>query len=457
MNLQINFPANHQPERNYIASVIFDEILGLPVSINFSDNIIHPEILFGNNKKLIIEDHFFSINPTPLFYLDKKYIPNEPMFINQNENPFLTENELPVIYGRPYINADRNLIHCGIDLFGSSFYMLTRWEEYVLPDQDMHCRFAYSASLAVKWSFLQRPIVNEMAIMLWNMLVHLGFSEKRKVNKFDIMLTHDVDLPLFVRSNFHIVKKILGDIFKRRNLNEALFTIKSFFNTIFNIENDPYNTFHYLMHLSEKLNLRSHFFFLCGGKSKFDESMPIDSPFMQKLIEEIMLRGHHIGIHPSYNSYLDSKLIKEQKEILESNTKTKIISGRQHFLRFRTPITWQILEDNGIEWDSSIYYPDMAGFRCGICHAFSVFNILTRKKLKLKELPISAMEVTWTNYLKSPPEEMLAEIKTLIQTVKKYDGTFVLLWHNSSFYTPHFKLYATIYEKIIDALRVNQV
>ena len=83
---------------------------------------------------------------------------------------------------------------------------------------------------------------------------------------------------------------------------------------------------------------------------------------------------------------------------------------------------------------------------------FPAFNFLTRKKLRLREIPLTAMEVTWLSYQKTSPEEMLAALKNLVRTVKKYNGTFVLLWHNSSFHTPEWRPRATICEALLNEL-----
>jgi len=123
--------------------------------------------------------------------------------------------------------------------------------------------------------------------------------------------------------------------------------------------------------------------------------------------------------------------------------------GRQHFLRFEVPTTWQIWEDNNMEWDSTLTYPEKEGFRCGTCYEYSVFNILSRKKLKLKEIPLEVMEGSLVNYQNLSPEKAEKKIIKLIEKVKKYNGSFVLLWHNSSFNNDLWTGYQRVYEKIV--------
>jgi len=187
------------------------------------------------------------------------------------------------------------------------------------------------------------------------------------------------------------------------------------------------------------------------GLTGYDNMYDSSNPFIKKLVEQIKNRGHFIGMHPTYNAYNDrNQFVKEKKE-LEKNLEASIIFGREHYLRFELPTTWQIWDDNGMQWDSTLSYADREGFRSGVCYEYSVFNILTRKKLKLKEKPLIVMESSFIGYQATiTPEEMENKIKLLVQEVRKYNGNFVLLWHNSSFYTPEWKDFKGVYERILN-------
>lgn len=124
--------------------------------------------------------------------------------------------------------------------------------------------------------------------------------------------------------------------------------------------------------------------------------------------------------------------------------------GRQHFLRFEVPTTWQVWEDNNMKWDSTLSYADREGFRCGVCYDFPVFNIFTRKKLKLYEKPLIVMDGSFKTYQKTiSKQDMIDNLVILQNKVRKYNGTFVFLWHNSSFNTATLKKYEGVYKHII--------
>jgi len=102
-----------------------------------------------------------------------------------------------------------------------------------------------------------------------------------------------------------------------------------------------------------------------------------------------------------------------------------------------------------MSWDSTLGYADREGFRCGVCYEYSVFNILTREQLKLKEKPLIIMEESVIRRENLSAIEMQEIILDLINKVKKYRGKFVFLWHNSSFNTEFWNRYKRVYENVL--------
>ena len=350
------------------------------------------------------------------------------------------------------METKNNQIICGIDIFASSFFMLSRWEEYVNKTRDIHNRFPANASLAFKFNFLDRPIVNEYIEMLWNMLKKLGIKQDRKKRKFEFVLTHDVDVAYKYISFFSGSREIVGDIVKRKN---PILAIKNFSNKILthlNLKKDPFDTYDYLMDVSEKVGVKSYFFLHSSSSAKQDKN---NDKFLKQIANKIKKRGHFLGYHPSYDAYNDFELFIKDKEKIENIVEQKLDIGRAHFLRFEIPTTWQIWEDAKMKWDSSLSYADKEGFRCGVCYPYSVFNIITRKKLYLKEKPLIVMEGSFVTYQPDiTPKEMKNKIIDLIKIVKKYNGEFVFLWHNSSF-NGNWKKFEFIYEEVLGVRNVK--
>jgi len=411
----ISVPDNNIKERKYILDIFFNEFLGLNYQLEIGESDY--KVVLENGKVLSIKDNFFNQYPNDLEYLKLENIPKS-----------IEE----------------------LDIFAASFFMLTRWEEYVNKKRDIHERFPATESLAYKQGFLDKPIVNEYVEELKNKLLEVDDSLKFKKHEYRVFLTHDVDMPLkypYIGSGF---REIVGDLVKRKDLRLFFRNLATKIKVALKLEKDPFDTFKYLMGMSEKVGVKSYFFFMGKGSTTYDNMYKSDDTFIKKLIENIKQRGHNIGIHPTYNAYTDSEQLKKEKEELEKNLESDILFGREHYLRFEVPITWQIWEDNGMVWDSTLSYADKEGFRCGVCYPYSVFNILTRKKLKLKEKPLIVMDSSFVTYQKDiSPKEMEHKIVNLINNVKKYNGEFVLLWHNSSFHTDEWKKYKYIYERVV--------
>ena len=178
----------------------------------------------------------------------------------------MVEKDIPVIYGSDELHVTEKKIICGIDIFSSSFFMLTRWEEYVNKERDEHMRFPGIESIASKNGFLHRPVVNEYVEMLWALLSKLGYKGERKKKSYNLVLTHDIDHMDYPRC----LRILAGDILKRRNLKLVWKNFKHYLIT----GSNPYDTFGFIMDISEKLGIKSHFYFMSS-----DSNIPPDTAF----------------------------------------------------------------------------------------------------------------------------------------------------------------------------------
>jgi hypothetical protein len=428
--LIIRTNTNRAPEKNYIFQVLFEVFLGIEYRVEWRPELTYFE-LDTNAGKCIRMPDCFSLEPTPAN--TTKHTVNQiftpPNILAENlwmAHPFEPDVQLPVICGSAQFSVSEQGFNCGIDLFSASFFMLSRWEECLETQRDEHGRFPAQASLAYRNGFLQRPVVNEYLDFLWEMLLRCGCAQTRKTRTFQIVPTHDVDHPLLWWSPADRMRTLAGSLLKRTNFREFNFWLR-------NIARDPFNTFDWLMQVSESAGLKSCFNFMGPRARNSDAYYPFEHPFVQKLIEKIRTRGHDIGIHPSYESNEQPGLLQtELKAVQAAAAPLTVSGGRQHYLRFEVPNTWQNWSAAGLKWDSSMGYPEQCGFRCGVCYPFPVFDVQRRVKLNLWEKPLIAMDVTLALYQKLTPRAALEVLTDLVNTVRKHDGEFVLLWHNSS-------------------------
>jgi len=445
--LTITIPNNNQNERIYALDVLFNQFLNIEYKAIISSNITEEYIINMENKKtLIIKDFFFSQYPKNLEYLQKNAIPKHILYF---QHPSLVEMDIPILFGKGKIDIDEETIVAHIDIFATLFFMLTRWEEYVNPIRDEHQRFPHTASVAYKEGFLNRPIVNEYIELFWNLLLKLGYEGKREEKKFSMLLTHDVDEIQRYPNFKKVIKGMGGDVLYRKSLSLPFKTFYDYLLVSAKRRKDPYDSFDEIMDISDSLDIESHFFFMSGGTTtRYDNRYSIENPRIKKIIEKIKKRGHFVGLHPSYNAYNNSKQFKMEKEALEKVNEAPITTGREHYLRFEVPTTWQLWEENGFEWCSNLAYAKSAGFRTGSCYPYKPFNILSQKKLTIIERPLIMMEVTFAEASKNIKKFDIM-VNYYLNTVKSYNGEFVLLWHNASFKEASIAPYSPSYKKTL--------
>lgn len=460
--LKIKIPNFCVSEIEYVCSIVFTEWLSIDYEITPAEqNTIL--ISSGNNTLRLSADFFVRASNNwlnqesmPVLPL-KKYTINELKVIVKNEI-HICETEIPVVYGAPEIRVAENNIDCSIDILGSIFFMISRYEEIVIKERDNHGRFSAKSSIAYKENFLFCPIVNEYLELLFALLKHLFPQLQRKIMQFRISPTHDVDVP-FRYLNVSVprlIKYMGGDVLRRKSVLLAFDTL-SRWNKVSNgkLEDDPYYSFDFIMTQSEKRNLKSSFYFLPSGSPEMLMQYPVSLPEMRSLLQTIDRREHKIGIHGFYGTYLNSKAFTEDVQSLQDTLEVigigqEIKGGRQHYLQWQNPETFVIWENAGMKYDSTLSFADMPGFRCGTCYEYSVYDCITRRKLKLKERPLIAMEcsIIAERYMNlGLTDDALQVFKNLKAKCKYYNGNFVLLFHNTELVTEAQKQF---YIKVLD-------
>jgi peptidoglycan/xylan/chitin deacetylase (PgdA/CDA1 family) len=432
-----------RPQIEYTFKVIF-YIYGIEAQL-----ICYPEIPSLPNKPLELLISYGKEKP-PSLSLRHIHIYESDLFgqnyLKPNSMPKLhlkKYNELPVIYSSynegNCVSKSENLTETNIDIVASCFFMLSRYEEVIVDRKDQHNRFPANASLAATERFLDRPIVNEYAELLWGWIHELVPSLERKStwpeNKdFAVCLTHDVD-SIRKYSLIPPITKIGSAIILKKNPQLAFNLVSDYLGCLFHLRRDPFDTFDYILDLEQRNGFKSSFYFISGKGAKFEYTRSLTDPKIMKLIRMIEDRGCEVGLHGSHRSYHNSEQLILEKAKIDRVVRDANFGCRQHYLRFKTPETWRNQEEAKLLYDSTLAFADRAGFRCGICLPFKPLDVLENRPLNLWELPLTVMEgsLKEPEYENLSPGEAYNEIIRLMEVVNKYHGVFVLLWHNSSF------------------------
>jgi hypothetical protein len=116
----------------------------------------------------------------------------------------------------------------------------------------------------------------------------------------------------------------------------------------------------------------------------------------------------------------------------EEGIRSPVTGGRQHYLRWKNPETWNNWELSDLAYDSTLSFAERAGFRAGTCWPYPVLDLTTCKRLSLVERPLVAMEASLLGYQSMSLADAEAKIRALVDICRRYNGEFTLLWHNST-------------------------
>lgn len=335
--------------------------------------------------------------------------------------------------------------HRNIDPFTGIFFMISRYEEYWTFQTDMHGRFPANESISFKNDFLAFPIVDAWIDWVRKKMNIIFPDSKIKRPNYSFNPTYDIDHVRaylwkgWLRNIGGMTKDLLSgsDKFMER--------IKVFLGK----EKDCYDVFHFFDQLHQQYNLLPLYFWLLGDFGAFDKNPNVKHPSFKKQIQELSSR-YDVGIHLSYASFLKKEQVKKEIQRLEEIlSTTRIERNRFHFLRFRLPDSYRMLIESGVKVDYSMAFPDALGFRAGTSHPFYWYDLKEESVTSLKVYPFQIMDVTLKNYLGLTPEDALKKAKKIIGHIKRYGGTFISLWHNSSFDKREWNGWEEVYEEIL--------
>lgn len=396
---------NSSTRLQYICKFIFNEQLGITHSItidaegfknhdgpkiNYSDiemgsafTIKNHSLLFENNIK---EQHpdCFDTNDYKAFFR-----------INNSDLPF--------------------------DIFAASFYLISRYEEYVPHEIDMYGRFAHENSIAFKKGFLNMPLVN-----IWIQDFGKKMKEKYSVlnikySTFNFLPTYDIDIAYSFKHKG--ILRNLGGFIKSPSLERL--------SVLSNLKKDPFDSYEFMDELHSRNKLNPVYFFLVATTgSLYDKNISPYSNAMWQLIKR-HAKKYSIGLHPSWRSNKNQSILNREKKVLETAAGMQVSNSRQHYIKLSLPDTFDKLIESGIENDYSMGYGSINGFRASVASSFYWYNLKTEKMTALRLHPFCFMDANSFYEQKQDAEASYDEIIHYQEICKKVNGSFISIFHNN--------------------------
>ncbi len=314
------------------------------------------------------------------------------------------------------------------DVFAASFFLVSRYEEYLMQVRDKYGRFQAESSWMFENGMLQKPLVNIWAMALGCRLQAIYPELPIKKRKFEFIPTYDIDAAWAYKHKdvFRTVGAFLRDLAagNREEIRERHQVLRG-------KRTDPFDSFDFMFELQKEFKLRPIYFILCGDYDTNDKNISIRKTAFQVLIKRL---GDYadVGIHPSFSSYLDVEKMGMEVNRLAEVLHRPVTKSRQHFLRMNLPRSYQKLIELDISDDYTMGFASQAGFRAGIADTFRFYDLENDMVTNLRVHPFALMDGTMRDYLDLDVDSSLALAKKLVDEVKAVGGTFIYLTHNET-------------------------
>jgi len=390
----------------YSCSFIFKELLQVDVQITHDVELFKVcEGMKINYSDLRLTNHEFRIGNTGLLF--------EAGIHQQTIHCFETSGYKAFFKTE---NAD-----FPFDIFAAVFYLLSRYEEYLPHQKDMYGRYAHENSLAFKEGFLNIPLINIWVKQLAEKLAQCFPTFRFPLSTFHFLPTYDIDIAYSYKHKS--IERTVGGFLKAPSAERL--------KVLAGTQQDPFDVYDRLDNLHHKYSLQPIYFFLVAEKNGvYDKNILPGTDAMQQLIATHASK-YAIGIHPSWQSGDDEKLLGNEMNLMKSITKKNINASRQHYIRFDLPHGYRRLTTAGISDDYSMGYGSINGFRASVASSFYWYDLEREEQTSLRIYPFCCMDANSFYEQKLSAQRAYEELIQYYQVCKAVNGTLITIWHNN--------------------------
>jgi len=400
----------------YTARQVFEKILGIDISFTTK-----------------VED--FIKHSGPKITYSKQPLQNE-FFIRSNDLLFeqgINDLEIKVSEwdGVPCFFSSGEKSSIPFDIFSASFFLLSRYEEYLPHVKDSVGRFPVKESLAYQNNFLELPVVDLWAYKLLDALKErfpdIGASERSYsfTSIINVTTSHCYAMRGFVRS--------LGGVF----IDLGSFRLKNIvkrFSVLLGFSKDPYDNFYELVEIHKKLPIKTMFFFQFAKHSAHDKNISPNNNKFRYLIKSVADYSV-VSLSTSFLSSTNKSVLKEEKKQLGNLINKPINYSRLRYNRVSVPTTYRNLVETEFTDDFSMGYTHEIGFRAGTCTPFHFYDINMEVRQPLKVHPFTVHDYALMNY--GNKEEVFDKMDKVYQWVKQVNGNLVIVFSNELLGSDH--------------------
>jgi len=393
----------------YTAKQIFEKILG--VEMGFTTKV--EEFIKHNGPKMTyskqpLQNEFFIRSNDLLF----------EQGINDLEVKVSDWDGLPCFFSA----GDKSTVP--FDVFSASFFLLSRYEEYLPHVKDSVGRFPVKESIAYQNDFLELPVVDLWAYKLLEALKDRfpDLENKEKDYRFTSIINVTTSHAYAMRGIARSIGGLLLDLgnFRFRDVLDR-------FSVMMRLKKDPYDNFFELVDIHKKFPIKTMFFFQFAKHSAHDKNVSTNNNKFRYLIKSVADYSI-VSLSTSFISSYDKNVLREEKKQLGNLINRPISYARLRYNKVNVPATYRNLVETEFTDDFSMGYTHEIGFRAGTCTPFYFYDINTEVRQPIKIHPFAMHDYALVKY--KSKEEVYEKMDKVYRLVKQVKGDFILVFSN---------------------------
>lgn len=290
--------------------------------------------------------------------------------------------------GMPAFFATSAKSQLPFDFFAASFYLMSRYEEYMPYVPDDLGRFKVEQSLAHNHNFLDLPLIDmwfECFVAAWTDFFELPpFTQQVSTTELVIEIPQ-----LYAYKYKTIFRSFFEGLYDFGRLRFA----KTFdrLMVILRFREDPLIGLIEQMEAFRSTAVSFRFFALYAALGIHDKSLSV---FSKKHQQELKSLSDYAPTAPlaSFESTQKTQKLVQDISRFSGLIHRPIKAIRQHKLVLRFPDTYRTYASLGIKHDYSMQYPNVPGFRASTAHPFRFYDLGEEQQTPLTIHPICLSE-----------------------------------------------------------------
>ncbi|MGD1947489.1 MAG: polysaccharide deacetylase family protein [Croceivirga sp.] len=335
------------------------------------------------------------------------------------------------------------------DIFSASFYLLSRYEEYLPHVKDELGKFPPETSLGFENGFLEVPVVD-----IW-----CQKFLKRLQERFP-----DITVKPRKYRFISIVNVTTSHCFALRGVGRS---IAGFFNDLsrfkfarlakrilvwFKPSSDPYDNFSALINLHKKYKALTMFFFQFADYSNHDKNISIYRNRFRYLIKSVADYSI-VSLSASMAAGDDVEVLKIEKKRLSDLINHPVNYSRLRYNKVFVPHTYRDLVEAEFTDDYSLGYTHHLGFRAGTSVPFPFYDIPLEIQQPIKIHPFAISDYALKKY--RAKDEVFSKLDAIYNTIKRTRGHLVMVFSNELLGTKHKINWLELYELLLKRYDVS--